>query len=76
MSDATGQYEIYVEPIGRTGAQRKVSVDGGTAPVWRPDGRELYFVADTRLMAGAPPLNVVTNWQSAYRKQRRRSRAA
>ena len=33
------------------GVSRQVSVDGGTGPVWRRDGRELYFRAGPRMYA-------------------------
>ena len=107
-------------PIARagspcTGAKWQISAAGGTAPQWRRDGRELFYVSpDTRLMAvpmklgssvepgtpqvlfaapggtgyapsrdgqrflvnlpaggegaTAPPLTVVTDWQSSLRK--------
>jgi serine/threonine protein kinase/Tol biopolymer transport system component len=50
-SDASGQYEIYIEPMPGGGAQRQISLGGGQSPVWRGDGRELYFVLGSKLMA-------------------------
>jgi eukaryotic-like serine/threonine-protein kinase len=59
-SDETGRYEVYVRafsPEAGVGQPVEVSTDGGFAPRWRGDGRELYFVsapisaADGRLMA-------------------------
>ena len=55
-SDETGNYEIYVQSFsadGKLGADRKrISGAGGTMPVWRRDGGELYFqAADGQLMA-------------------------
>jgi serine/threonine protein kinase/Tol biopolymer transport system component len=50
-SDASGQYEIYIEPMPAGGAQRQISVGGGQSPAWRSDGRELYFLSDNKLMA-------------------------
>ena len=45
-SNETGRDEIYVEPL--TGGGRwQISTDGGMAPVWRGDGKELFF-ADYR----------------------------
>jgi Tol biopolymer transport system component len=43
VSDESGAEEVYVRPIGGTGRHR-VSVDGGTQPRWRRDGRELFFL--------------------------------
>ena len=57
-SDETGNYEIYVQSFsadGKLGANKKrVSTAGGTAPVWRRDGSELFFVAaDGQMMSSA-----------------------
>jgi hypothetical protein len=43
-SDETGAMETYVQPFGRAGRRVQVSFGGGMAPVWRRDGRELFFV--------------------------------
>jgi Tol biopolymer transport system component len=50
-SDASGQFEIYIEPMPAGGGQRQISVGGGRSPAWRNDGRELYFVSGNKLMA-------------------------
>lgn len=43
-SNESGRDEVYVRPFPRTeGIGRRVSIDGGTAPVWSRDGSELYF---------------------------------
>jgi Tol biopolymer transport system component len=47
-SDETGTYEIYIQSFadGKLGSDRKrISTTGGTLPVWRRDGSELFFVA-------------------------------
>ena len=52
MSDESGRFEVYVQPFPFTGAKYQVSPNGGSQPVWRRDGRELFFIgADARLMA-------------------------
>ncbi|HEY5061587.1 MAG TPA: hypothetical protein VII52_08640, partial [Gemmatimonadaceae bacterium] len=46
-SDESGRQEVYIRPIGG-GAQRRVSLNGGTLPKWAHSGRELFYVnADT-----------------------------
>ena len=53
VSDESGRDEIYVRgfsnsPDGKvqlTGGKWQVSIDGGTNPLWREDGAELYFLA-------------------------------
>ena len=57
-SDETGNYEIYVQSFsadGKLGADKqRVSTIGGTYPVWRRDGSELFFVApDGQMMSSA-----------------------
>jgi Tol biopolymer transport system component len=57
-SDETGKYEIYVQSFsseGKLGADKRiVSTGGGTLPVWRRDGGELFFIAlDGQLMASS-----------------------
>jgi serine/threonine protein kinase/Tol biopolymer transport system component len=55
-SDESGRYEAYVRRIsggaGSTVETHQVSREGGFQPVWRPDGKELFFLsADRKLMA-------------------------
>ncbi len=38
-----GGQDIYVEPFPPTGARRRISQDGGTWPMWSPDGSELFY---------------------------------
>jgi dipeptidyl aminopeptidase/acylaminoacyl peptidase len=44
MSSESGKAEVYVAPIDDPDARRRVSADGGLAPRWRGDGRELVYV--------------------------------
>ena len=53
VSDETGRFEIYVQPIPITGARYQITKDGGEHPVWSPDGREIYFNRDDRLFSVA-----------------------
>jgi hypothetical protein len=51
-SDATGQWEIYVETFPKTGERWRISNEGGHQPRWHPKGGELFFLApDRRLMS-------------------------
>ena len=51
-SQESGRSEVYVEPFRREGERVRVSVEGGGAPKWRGDGKELFFVTpDARLMS-------------------------
>ena len=51
-SDESGRLEVYVQPFGRQGVRWQISPGGGSQPMWRRDGRELFYLApDRRLMA-------------------------
>ena len=43
-SNETGRFEVFVQPFPPTGARWQASVGGGDQPVWRRDGRELYYL--------------------------------
>jgi Tol biopolymer transport system component len=61
VSDESGRYEVYVRPfspdslregISNAGAKRLISSNGGDSPMWRQDGKELYYIdLDGKLMA-------------------------
>ena len=53
-SDETSRDEIYVQAFPSLGNKWKVSIDGGTRPVWSRDGKELFYIAvDRKLMVTA-----------------------
>jgi eukaryotic-like serine/threonine-protein kinase len=62
-SDASGRAEVYLDSYPRPGGRVMISSGGGVHPVWRGDGRELYYWRDGALVAvplgasadGAPP---------------------
>jgi hypothetical protein len=47
-SNATGRYEIYVQPYPGLGTAIPVSTNGGVAPAWNPQGNELFYVEGRR----------------------------
>ena len=54
VSDESGKSEVYVASFPTGASRRRVSVEGGSQPRWRRDGRELFFLAaDARVMAVA-----------------------
>jgi eukaryotic-like serine/threonine-protein kinase len=55
-SDQSGQREVYVQAYPQ-GERLSVSTGGGTGPVWRRDGKELYFQG---LEGGAPKMMAVS----------------
>ncbi len=52
VSDETGRSEVYVQPLGRAGGKRQVSIGGATEPMWAPDGTELYYRSGILLTGG------------------------
>ncbi len=53
-SDASRRSEVYVRALDHSSGEARVSTEGGFAPRWRHDGRELYYIDENRrLMAVA-----------------------
>ncbi|HET9386209.1 MAG TPA: protein kinase [Gemmatimonadales bacterium] len=53
QSNESGRFEIYVRPFPGPGGTWQVSTNGGAQVRWRPDGKEIFYVAtmDEKLMA-------------------------
>ena len=51
VSDRDGQDNVYVQAFPVSGGPISVSLGGGRAPRWAPDGRELFFRVGNRMMA-------------------------
>jgi Tol biopolymer transport system component/predicted Ser/Thr protein kinase len=43
VSDESGRFEIYVQPYPGPGGKWQISTEGGTEPMWNPNGRELFY---------------------------------
>ncbi|MBN2318323.1 MAG: protein kinase [Acidobacteria bacterium] len=52
-SNESGREEVYVRPFPDvdSGGKQKVSTDGGSDPLWSPDGRELFYRVGQSVMA-------------------------
>jgi Tol biopolymer transport system component len=51
VSNETGRFEIYVQPLPVTGVKFRITKDGGEHPVWSVDGREIFYDHAGRLYA-------------------------
>jgi dipeptidyl aminopeptidase/acylaminoacyl peptidase len=51
-SDQSGRVEVYVQGYPTPGERIQISTNGGARPLWRRDGRELFFF-DGRAIAAA-----------------------
>jgi Tol biopolymer transport system component len=80
-SNETGRYEVWIEPFPPTGARYQVTRDGGSHPLWLPDGQSLYFDRDHQMFRLAvntkdlsssiepTPLPIKGFAQAEYRRQ-------
>ena len=80
-SNETGRYEVWMEPFPRSGARLQLTRDGGSHPMWAPDGRSLYFDRDHQMFQlavntqdvtsiGEPTLLPIKGFaQAEYRRQ-------
>jgi eukaryotic-like serine/threonine-protein kinase len=50
ISDESGRYEIYVQPYPGPGGKWQISTEGGTEPMWNPNGRELFYRSGDKMM--------------------------
>jgi eukaryotic-like serine/threonine-protein kinase len=51
ISNESGRYEVYVQPFPGPGGKWQISTEGGTEPVWNPNGRELFYRSGGKIMA-------------------------
>ena len=52
-SSESGKFEVIVKSFPEDAGRRQVSTTGGREPVWRGDGRELFFLSDDAVMSVA-----------------------
>ena len=50
VSNESGRYEIYVQAYPGPGGKLQISSDGGTEPMWNPNGRELFYRNGNKMM--------------------------
>jgi eukaryotic-like serine/threonine-protein kinase len=51
VSDETGRFEVYIQPLPQNGTKTQITKGGGEHPVWSPDGSQLYFNRADRLFS-------------------------
>src|SRR5262249_20379207 len=52
-SDESGRREVYVVPF-HGGGKWEVSTSGGVYPIWRNDGKELFFLSLSWMVTAVP----------------------
>ena len=50
-SSESGRFEVVVKSFPDNTGRRQISPNGGREPVWRGDGRELFFLSEDTVMA-------------------------
>ena len=70
-SDQSGTSDVYVRPLDREGAELRVSLAGGSEPMWGPGGHELFYREPLAhgIMLTAATLRLVPAPQVTERKQ-------
>ena len=51
VSEETGVDEVYVRPLGGDGESIRVSADGGSEPLWAPNGKEIFYRGEGHMIA-------------------------
>jgi len=51
QSDELGAYQVYGKPFPSLDARYQVSLENGVQPVWSRDGKRLFYLAGSTLMA-------------------------
>jgi serine/threonine protein kinase/Tol biopolymer transport system component len=54
VSNEAGALEVFVSTFPAPGARRQISSGGGHQPRWRADGKELFFLSETRDVMAVP----------------------
>ena len=75
-SNESGRNEVYVQPIPGPGPRLQVSISGGAAPIWSPEGGALFYRDESLLIVAARlngnPLRVV-QWDTLFVDRYQRS---
>jgi Tol biopolymer transport system component len=66
-SESTGRAEIWVRPFPGPGPAVRLSLNGGTEPIWARNGRELYYIEGGSMMAVAVAAGATFDFKPATR---------
>src|SRR5262249_46606009 len=51
-TDQSGRPEVWISSFPKPGKKSQISTNGGLQPVWRKDGKELYYIdAENKFVA-------------------------
>ena len=54
QSNESKRAEVYVQPYPANGGRWQISTAGGTAPIWRGDGREIFYMGPGDTLYAVP----------------------
>ena len=63
MSDESGTTQVYVTAFPAPGRKWQISVDGGTYPAWRADGKEIFY-QDQKRRVMVVPVNTASGFEA------------
>jgi Tol biopolymer transport system component len=55
-SNESGRTEVYVTTVPEPGGKWQISTEGGEAPLWAPDGREIFYRKERKVLAAGVKL--------------------
>ncbi len=63
-NNEAGSSEVYVSPFPGFSGKWQVSTQGGQEPMWRADGKEIFYLSPDAKMMAAPVVAGTTSFQS------------
>jgi hypothetical protein len=52
-SDDSGRPEVFIQPANRSGSRLRVSIEGGSQPRWKGDGKEIFYLSGNGKLTAA-----------------------
>jgi hypothetical protein len=67
-SNESGRHEVYVQDFPKPTAKWRVSTEGGGEPMWRADGKEIFFLSGRTIMAADVRTDAPAFWTGVPRR--------
>jgi hypothetical protein len=70
VAEESGRHEVYVQSIPAGRGRPHIYTTGGAQPLWRRDGKEIFYLSPDRKMVGVPVKTdaaFLKNWLTAGR---------
>jgi eukaryotic-like serine/threonine-protein kinase len=66
-SEESGNWEVFVQPVPAGHGKWQVSTRGGAQPMWRRDGKELFYLANSKIFA--VPVKIGESFEAGVPKE-------